>query len=175
MEIWSRAAFRALEECRTAMEARKASERLEGSEKIQKEPGAAPERQQAPGSHATTGGGLGGDHTAQRGRRSGLGLNAGEVFSDEEFAPMHSPATNADLYRCDFTSAGPGAFQQGDGDARWNGKRRNAAGARLGGAGSSSLLPAVLIAQNDNRHLPALRIILSSGESGKRLVSDGGS
>ena len=63
MEIWSRAAFRALEECRIAMEARKASERPKnGSEKLKKEPAAnRGGSAQAAGSY-TTGGGLGGDH-----------------------------------------------------------------------------------------------------------------
>lgn len=139
MEIWSRAAFRALEECRTAMEARKASERLEGSEKIQKEPGAAPERQQAPGSHATTGGGLGGDHTAQRGTRSGLERERGTVSGSFPVSHRTPDAGETDVPK-DRANA-PSV----------SGKLRNAAGARLDGVGSSSLRPAVLIASNDNR------------------------
>lgn len=135
---------------RNSQERKRLAERLEGSARIKK-PGAAPERQHAPGSHAATGGGLGGDHTAQRGRRSGLEIEAGEVCLGRQAASMRSPATNADSYRCDFTSAGPGAFKQGDGDARWIGIPV-AVRVRSGGEKyPRPFHPTVLISVNDNR------------------------
>jgi hypothetical protein len=133
---------RALERCKRAMEARKdGSERREGSEELKK-PERSADDAQHPGSY-------------RAGGVRGLELDAGEFVGlrDPMNATMRSPATNADTYRYDFTSAGYSVRVRFTGDSRWFDLRAVPRRAWLGG-GDPLPRPSsrLLIANNDNRH-----------------------
>lgn len=141
MERLGPIARKVLQDAKRAMEERKqVSGDLDGPKN--KRPERSADDAQHPGSYRA--GGL-----------RGLELDAGEFVGlrDPMNATMRSPATNADTYRYDFTSAGLAVRfeKQRPGNARWFDLRAVPRRAWLGGGESPLPRPSSRLHANDNR------------------------